>query len=224
MFKQIATLLRGQAHAAGTAATQRHALVILDQQIRDAGGAIRAAQHALAFAMAEDRQEAQRLDAIAVRIGGLEAQARAALSGGREELALLAADTIAGLELDRDAAVQAQRLIAGEIARLRQAVQDATRRFAELQRGRRLTRVGDAANRARLGRFDGNALRDAEATLADLRTRQIAQASAQEALEALSHTPGQVEERLAAAGFGPSPRPTAVSVLARLKPLAITQS
>jgi phage shock protein A len=220
MFKQIAILLRGQVHEAGSVVAQRHALVILDQQIRDAGGAIRIVQHALALAMAEDRQEVQRLAAIAARIGGLEAQARAALGGGREELALLAAETIAGLELDRDAAVQGQRLMAAEIARLRQAVQDTTRRFAELQRGRRLACIGDAASRARRGRFDGGALRDAEATLADLRTRQIAQ----EALEELSHAPGQVEERLAAAGFGPAPRPTAASVLARLKPLAITQS
>lgn len=57
MFKQIVTLLRGQVHEAGSIVAQRHALVILDQQIRDAGGAIRATQHALALAMAEERQE-----------------------------------------------------------------------------------------------------------------------------------------------------------------------
>jgi len=220
MFKQIVTLLRGQVHEAGSIVAQHHALVILDQQIRDAGGAIRDAQHALALAMTEEQQEGQRLAAITARISGLEAQARAALGAGREALALLAAETIAGLELDRDAAVQAQKMMAAEISRLRLMVQDAARRFAELQRGRRLARVGDAASRARRDGFDGGALRDAEATLADVRTRQIAQ----EVLEEISHAPGQVEERLAAAGFGPAPRPTAASVLARLKPLAITQS
>jgi phage shock protein A len=137
---------------------------------------------------------------------------------------LLAAETIAGLEMDREAGCQAQRLLAAEIARLRRIVQDAERRFAELQRGRRLARVGDAATRSSLAGLNSNVLREAEATLAALRTRQTAQAIAQETLDELAPTTGLVEERLAQAGFGPQTRPTAASVLARLKPLAITQS
>jgi phage shock protein A len=224
MFKQIVTLLRGQAHAAGAGIAQRNALVLLDQQIRDAGGAIRGAQIALATAMAEDQQEVLRLTAITNRLEGLEEQARAALAAKREDLALLAAETIAGLEMDREASCQAQRLIATEIARLRRIVQDAERRFAELQRGRRLARIGDAAARSNLIGFDTNVLREAETTLAALRTRQTAQSLAQETLQELTATPGLVEERLSQAGFGLPTRPTAASVLARLKPLAISQS
>jgi PspA/IM30 family len=215
MFKQIVTLLRGQAHEAGAALVQRNALVLLDQQIRDAGRAIQAARKALAAAMAEDSQEGQRLTAIAARRAGLEERARAALAGGREDLALLAAETIAGLEMDHDAGCQALRLIGTEISQLRRVVQDAERRFAELQRGRRLARIGGA-------RIESDVLQEAEATLAALRAAQANQAMTQEALHELSA--GQVEERLAQAGFGPAPRPTAASVLARLKPLAITQS
>jgi phage shock protein A len=224
MFKHILTVLRGRAHEAGAGMVQRHALVLLDQQMRDAGAAIRAAQTALAAAMAEERQEGLRLAAMATRLAGLEERARAALAAGREELALLAAEAIAGLEMDRAASFQAQNLIATEIARLRRMVQDAERRFAELQRGRRLARIGDAAARAGLAGVETNALGEAETTLTALRTRQEAQAMAQETLAQLTAAPGQVEERLAQAGFGPPPRPTAASVLARLKPLAITQS
>lgn len=224
MFKQILTLLRGQAHEAGAHIAQRNALVLLDQQIRDAGSAIRTAQRVLASAMAEDQQEGQRLIAITNRLAGLEERARAALAAKREDLALLAAETITGLEMDREAGAQAQRLIATEITRLRQIVQDAERRFAELQRGRRLTRIGEAAIQSKLVGIDTNALREAETTLTALRTRQEAQAIAQETLQQLTATPGQVEERLSQAGFGTPPRPTAASVLERLKPLAITQS
>jgi len=103
-------------------------------------------------------------------------------------------------------------------------VQDAERRFAELQRGQRLARIGDASARSSLAGLDNNALHDAETTLAALRTRQAAQTMAQETLRELTAAPGQVEERLAQAGIGAPPRPTAASVLARLKPLAITQS
>jgi phage shock protein A len=224
MFKQIMTLLRGHAHEAGAGIAQRNALVLLDQQLRDAGGAIRAAQRALATAMAEEQQETQRLAAMAARVAGLEDRARAALAAGREDLALLAAETIAGLEMDHEAGCQAQRLIATEIARLRRMVQDAERWFAELQRGRRLARISDATTSSSLTGPNTNALHEAETTLTALRTRQTAQAIAQETLNELTAAPGQIEERLALAGFGAPPRPTAASVLARLKPLAITQS
>jgi phage shock protein A len=224
MFKKILTLLRGSANAAGGAVIQRNALVLLDQQIRDAGTAIQSAQRALAFAIAEDRQETQRIGSISSRILGLEDRARAALAGNRDDLALLAAETIAELEMDRDAATQAQALICAEISRLRQVVNEAGRRFAELQRGRRLARVGDAVTRSRLGGVKTGVLRDAEQNLAALRNRQVIQATAQQVLDDMAPEPGQLEERLGQAGFGPALRPNAASVLARLKPLAITQS
>jgi hypothetical protein len=93
-----------------------------------------------------------------------------------------------------------------------------------VQRGRRLARVGAALGRARLGGIDGSVLRDAEATLAALQTRQAAMTAAEEALDELTSTPARIEDRLGLSGFGPATRPTAATVLARLRPLAITQS
>ena len=61
---------------------------------------------------------------------------------------MLAAGTIAELEIDRDAGVQARGVLKSEIARLRQSVDGAERRFAEVQRGRRLARVTEAVARA----------------------------------------------------------------------------
>jgi len=78
MFKQLLTLLRGKSFEAGNAVIQRNAMALLDQQLRDSAAAISAAQHALARAMAEEQQEAQRLAALATRITGLEDRARAA--------------------------------------------------------------------------------------------------------------------------------------------------
>jgi hypothetical protein len=66
--------------------------------------------------------------------------------------------------------------------------------------------------------------RNAEATLAALRTRQAAMTAAEEALDELTSTPARIEDRLGQAGFDPVTRPTAATVLARLRPLAITQS
>jgi phage shock protein A len=212
MFKQLLTLLRGKSFEAGQAVVQRNAMAVLDQQLRDSAAAINAAQHALARAMTEEQQETQRLAALAARITGLEDRARAALAGDREDLALLAAEAIAGLEMDRDAAAQGSAVMRAHIARKRGNLSEAERRFAELRRGRRLAALGDVVARAHL---NPGALDDAEQTLRDLRTRQ-------EAAEMLN--PAPLEDQLAQAGFGPATRPNAASVLARLKPLAIAQA
>jgi hypothetical protein len=85
--------------------------------------------------------------------------------------------------------------------------------------GRRLARMGAAVGRTRL---DGSLLRDAEATLATLRNRQVAMTAAEEALDELTSTPARIEDRLGQASFGPATRPTATTVPARLRPLSIT--
>jgi len=222
MFKQMATLFRGKANQAAAEMAERNAMVILDQQIRDAGAAIRQAQRALALAIAEDRQESARLQALATRIAGLEDRARAALAGGRDDLALLAAETIAELETDQASAAQAQTLYAGEIARMRALLRDAERRFADLHRGRRLAAVGDAVRRTR--QFGGAlGINEAQASLDALRDRQALEAAADQAFEEVVAPPRTIELRLGEAGFGPPARPTAQAILARLKPLAITQ-
>jgi phage shock protein A len=224
MLKLLVTLFRGVANGAADGVAARNALVILDQQIRDAGSAVRAAQLALANAMAEGQRDAGRLQVINQRIAGLEDRTRAALAGGREDLARLAAATIAELETDRDAAAQAGTLFADEIERLRETVGEATRRLRELHRGRRLAAVGDAVRRARSGGINIASLQDAEATLAALRTQQETHEAADDAFDDITAAPGQIENRLSQAGFGPAVRPTADSVLQRLRPLAITKS
>src|ERR671932_297282 len=102
MFKLITVLLRGAAAASEEAFADRHALLVLDQQMREAAAALDAAKRALAFAVAQDGQEGKRLDAVLAKISDLETRALAALEGGREDLAAEAAEAIAALEADRD--------------------------------------------------------------------------------------------------------------------------
>jgi phage shock protein A len=223
MLKTVITLIRGSTAAAAEDLADRNALLILDQQMRDAQASLGRAQRALAMAIAEDAQEGRRIDATSQRIASLEDRARAALAGSRQDLALEAAEAIAALEAERDSGRQARSLFATEIARLRRDVADAERRLAALQRGRRVARVAEAVRVSRRGRIEaaGNhecTLSEAEATLARLRERQVQAASAEDALDTIAATtrPQTVEDRLAEAGFGPPARPTAASVLARL--------
>src|SRR5436853_626421 len=137
MFKTVVTLFRGSVAAAGEELEDRSALLILDQQMRDAAAAVERSKRTLALAIAGDQQEGRRLDATNARIADLEVRATAALDGGREDLAREAAQAIAGLEADRDAAMTARALFASEIARLKRQVSGAEARITELDRGRR---------------------------------------------------------------------------------------
>ncbi len=182
MFKTLIALRRASAGAAVEPLADAHALLLLDQQIRDAQAGFGRAQRALAVALAEQAQETLRSEAIGQRMAALETRARAALAGQREDLAREAAEAIAALEGERDAGQQAQALFAGEIAQLRRSVSDAERRLGKLQRGRRVARVADAVRASRRGRMAAppghGALTEAEATLARLRQRQTEAAAA----------------------------------------------
>src|SRR5258705_12950781 len=85
MFKTIVTLMRGAAAAAEEQVVDRSALLILDQQVRDAAGAIERSKRALAIAIAQDEAEGKRLETTLKGIADLEEGATAALARGREE-------------------------------------------------------------------------------------------------------------------------------------------
>lgn len=223
MFKMFVTLFRGGVAEAGEAIADRNALLILDQQVRDATAAFERAKKALALAIAQDQQESVRLDATRVRIAGLEQRVAAALDAGDEILAREGAEAIAALEADRDAASAAQALFAAEILRLRRHVAQAQTRIAELDRGRRLARASEAVRDMRRGRTETArpheaTLAEAEQTLRRLRERQTQAEAADLALEELDGAAtASVTEKLAARGYGPRLKPTADDVLARLR-------
>jgi len=224
MFKTVLTLIRGGAAVAEEELQDRTALLILDQQMRDAAAAVDRSKRALALAIAQDQQEGKRLEATCTRIAGLEVRASAALDGGREDLAREAAHAIANLEAERDAAQTARALFASEIVRLKRHVANAEARLGELDRGRRIARASEAVRALRRGGIESArpyecTLPEAEATLKRLRERQMEAQAADEALMELDAVTGSlsVAERLAEQGFGPRIRTTADDVLERLK-------
>jgi phage shock protein A len=223
MFKTILTLFRGSVAAAGEELEGRNALLILDQQMRDAAAVVERAKRMLALAIAQDLQEGRRLDASKARIADLEIRATAALDGGREDLAREAAEQIAALEADRDAAMTARALFASEIARLKRHVANAEARITELDRGRRVARASEAVRALRRGGIEAarpyeSTLPEAENTLKRLRERQLEAQAADQALTEIDAANGPLAtaEKLAEQGFGPRLKPTADDVLARL--------
>ncbi|MDH2386225.1 PspA/IM30 family protein [Bradyrhizobium sp. CER78] len=224
MFKTVLTIFRGSVAAAEEELQDRTALVVLDQQMRDAAAAVDRSKRTLALAIAGDAQEGRRLEATNGRIADLEVRASAALEGGREDLAREAAQAIANLEAERDAAMTARTLFATEITRLKRHVANAEARIAELDRGRRLARASEAVRSLRRSGIEAarpyeSTLPEAEATLKRLRERQMEIQAADDALFEIDTASGPVviAEKLAEQGFGPRMKSTADDVLARLK-------
>ena len=116
----------------------------LDRLVTEAGRAHIASRRALAAALAEEAAETRRRDALGAKAKDLETRAVAALTGGREDLATRAAETIAVLETEIAASDEAAVRFAARVALARRAVEAERRRLADLERGRRLARVGAA--------------------------------------------------------------------------------
>jgi len=224
MIKTFITFFRGKNYEAIEAFADANAMTLLDQQIRDAGADLDRARRALAIANAQDEAEARRIAGLAARIADLEARAGAALDAGREDLAIEGAEAIAALETDLSVAKAAAESFSRECAKLRAMTGNAERRLGELERGRRAARAAEAVRRLRSqgeAQIGGgsSALRDAEATLKRLRERQLEDEAATQAIEAMEGTSGAdlIAGKLEAAGFGDATKPSAKSVLERLR-------
>lgn len=220
MWKQFKALARGRRYEAAEAVLDREAHVILRQQIRDGAATLERARLAIAVAMAQEREEGRRAEALTLRIHDLTERAVAALDAGKEMLAREAAEAIARLEADLAAARDTTDAFAREIARLRGVVADAEERLLALRRGQRLAEAaGRVGTLHRTGPRDVTAsLTDAEATLRRLRERQGEAEGVERALEEMARDsdPAALSRRLAEAGCGAPPPHSADAVLARL--------
>ena len=221
MFRSIVTLMRGRAHEADEAFTDAHALPILKQQLRDCAQAVSAARKALALAMAQNDQEVEQFERFTARIADLEERAVAALEQGHMELAQEAAETIARLQTDQDASRSVLETLEAEVAKLRASVATSEERLRALNRGERIATATDKAQRVTHSVPGGvsNALRDAEATLTRLRSRQTEVDATNEALDTLENANDTrtLREKLANAGCGAPLKTTAEAVLERLR-------
>lgn len=220
MFKRLSALMRGAAWDAAEDITDRNAVVILDQQIRDCSRALGEARKAVAFAQAQSQQEASQCNVVSARLEELETRTLAALEAGKNDLACDAAEMIACLEADKASSLKAQAEYEREILRLRATVSDAASRLAALKRGQRVAVATDRVQKLKSdnGHQGIAALHDAEQTLHRLKVRQTQADVMAAALSAelKSDNPEGMIGKLAEAGCGNPLKPSADDVLARL--------
>ena len=223
MFKHFLTVLRADHARAEEAFEERNALVILEQQLRDAARAVTTARRAVALATAQATQERTTLERLKDRLRDLEARAVAAIERGEEALAAEAAETIATLEAERDGSQVALDRFEAEVQRLRSSVRASEAKLRELQRGQRLAGATERTQRLRDSVADSPralaSLADAEATLDRLRSRQERDDIAAAAMADMDETAraDSLAQRMAYAGCGTPIRNSASAVLDRLR-------
>jgi phage shock protein A len=224
MFKTIVTLIRSATASAEQDFADRNALLLLDQQIRDATNALERAKKALALTIGQDRHESARIAAVEKRIAELEARVTAALQAGEEMLAREGAEATAGLEADRDSYRAAKALFEPEVQKLKDYVAHAQQRLLTIERGRRIARATESIRVMRRGGVEEEGphratLSEAETTLTRLRDRQLEIRAADDALGEFetSSRPETIAQKLSSKGFGPGAKTTTDDVLVRLR-------
>ena len=192
----------------------RRAVSELDRLVAAAGASHVAARRALAFAVAEQARETRQCDELAARSRDLEARAIEALAAGHDELASRAAEAIAIIETEVAALRGASVRFAAKVAASRREVDAQRRRLADLDRGRRLARVGAALHDASPVEHGVPLLARAEAMLEAVEADQAGAEAAR-----LEFTPSAetLADDMAEAGFGRPTRVTASAVMARLR-------
>ena len=190
----------------------------LDRSIAAAVSAHIAARRALAVAVAEEARETARREALTLKVTDIEQRAVQAIRAGRDDLALAATETIAAIRTELEASERASQRFAAEVALARREVDSQRRRLADLDRGRRLARVGSALNgAASLSHSGHDCLSEAETTLQQINADN---ADARAIREEMAPQADRLIERLSDQGFG---RPVTVSpadVMARLRMMA----
>jgi phage shock protein A len=224
MLKIFTTLIRGAAAEAEDAVFDANAIRVLEQQLRDAAGAMELSRRELACAMAHRASEARAAEAVAARIAELELAAGQAIDGGRDGLAEQAAIVIAANE---DELAQRKTAITRfdiDISRLRTLSDTGRQRLQELRRGLEMARAQEALNRAgangrRALKTGTGALREAEATLAKIREKHANGDDLAEAMDDLeAQASGRdLNDQLAKAGFGSNLKTKPGDILARLR-------
>jgi phage shock protein A len=177
MLNKLFTLAKGLANRRTQSVLDGNALIILEQQIRDAEREIASAKKAVAVAIAHNEGEKRHHKTVEARIADLENRAVVALSRDDLKMATEAAEAIALLEGERSASETAQATFSEEIGRMRLILRQGENKLMELKRGQRIAEAADKAQRLRIvcdtsPNTGLSGLRDAEETLLRLRTRQ----------------------------------------------------
>lgn len=222
MFSTLMTIVRGEAARKQEKLENQHAVVILEQKIREAENSHDRAKRALASLILKERNEERQIHALKSRCEDLEERIVKALNAELEELAGEAAQHLARMENEGRLRLAARERTALSIQRLRHMIDSGNARLVDLRQGL-ITVKSVAAERACHDDMNGSfvgmaAMAEAESVL----SRYLEQPDPLESTEILEELNSELSGedvivRMAEAGCGQSPTTRGEDVLARIK-------
>lgn len=223
IWNKLFTALRGGANEVGESIVDQQALRILDQEIRDADGALANAKRELVTIMAKHKLSSERVAEYNTKIADLETKAVAALQANREDLALEVAEAISGLTTSLDAEQKQAAEFGAYAEKMRKDISKAETRIKSLRQQVDMAKARESVQKAQVsasiasGGANGK-LETAVGTLNRLQAKQDQRAAELEAHEELSEAANgnDLDRRLREANIIPD-QGSANAILERLK-------
>ncbi|MEP5154104.1 PspA/IM30 family protein [Planktotalea sp.] len=221
MISMMKTLFAGANSRAEDRLKDTFALELIDQKIRETEVQLKAAKATLASLMQRQRGEQRQFDGLQTRIATLTERAKDALNNDRQDLANEAANAIATMENEATLRSETLNRLEQQTLRLRTSVEAAHRRIIDLKQGaisaKAIKREQNIQSNLRTTIGRTSSADEAE----DLIARVVGKDDPFEQSEILSEINASLdhsnlEDRMAAAGFGDTTKTTAADVLARL--------
>jgi len=222
MFGTLRTLVMGSSARAEEHVRDIYSIELIDQKIREAGEALKAAKYSLATLIQRERAETRQVTTLQDRANDLLGRAKEALENDRQDLAQEAAQAIANMENELTVRRETVQRLETRILQLRQSVEAANRRIIDLKQGAIAARAvrKEQDIQKRLNRTVGgeSAIDEAEGLIARVMSRDDPFEQSEILGEINRDLQNEdVADRLAEAGFGASSKMTAGDVLNRLK-------
>ena len=222
IWGQLFTMVRGGANEAAEKIADANAVRILDQQVRDADGALLKAQTDLAGLMGKAKLARDKVADLEQKHARDMAVLERAVEQGQERLAQELADRIAILEGELDREGRSLAELSSKETQLRDSVGKIRSRIQTMKREIDTVKVTESVQRAQQAIVSHGAgavstLGNAAASLQRLKEKQAARGAEFEAADQLEdlRTGGDLDRRLADAGLLEGPG-SGASVLARI--------
>ncbi len=223
IWSKLVTALRGNVNELGEAVVDSQAMVILDQEIRDADNELRQAKSSLAEIMAKHKVARDHIETLNRKAAEYEGYALKALEKNEETLAAEVAEKIAQLENETRNQQVVVDNYATSVADLRKAVQQAEGNLKRLRQQADTVRATESVQKAQAAvasRHSGSnaKLRTAMDSLERIKQKQAERGARMEAAQELEReTHGdELATKLKAAGIT-GENHNAAAVLERLK-------
>ncbi|MEO0912223.1 MAG: PspA/IM30 family protein, partial [Pseudomonadota bacterium] len=133
MLRTLNTLMRGVAARQEEALTDRFAVDLLDQKVRECETNLKAAKATLAALISKQRTEERQLNAVKAQVSDLTQRAEEALQAGAEEMVLKAAQAIADLENEVATRQKCYDSVSARVERMKLSLERAHRRVLDLR-------------------------------------------------------------------------------------------